>query len=364
MAVDRQGMGKNGPMTKHPLPLAKRRALQLAAPIAAGMLLVGACSKKDETTTTPSSTTAAPTTTAAGGSTASTSKSTGTTTGTTPTKNQIDTKVWNSGFTFNLKSWDVAEVDGVPSVVISLDITNNGSSNAVPYGPFALEADGTTLDTGDLKNNGDVVAKQTASNQLTFQIYDKQFNADETTLTIGSADQQQAKVPLGDVSKATTLQPQAVKQTPAPVNLGNVTLTVNAALVRYDKPNDHTNAPAGKGYLVLAGKTSNASATDTYYFDSSQVTITRPDGSKSTAQVEADGIQANNTNGTFALWYELDTPITGTYTLTFTQPFGEAGAPVSATSTVDLTPGSGTSPESSTTSTTAGGASTTTTKAS
>ena len=353
-------------MTTHPLPVAKRRALQLAAPVAAGMLLIGACSKKDETTTTPSSTTAAPTTTA-GGSTATTAgKSTGTTTGTTPTKNQIDTKVWNSGFTFNLKSWDVAEIDGVPSVVVSVDITNNGTTNAVPYGPYALEADGTTLDNGELKSNSntDVVAKQTTSNQLIFQIYDKQFNASETTLTIGSADQQQAKVPLGDVSKATTLQPQAVKQTPAPIVLGNVTLTVNAAVVRYDKPNDHTNAPAGKGYLVLAGKTSNASATDQYFFDSSQVTITRPDGTKSTAQVEADGIQANNTNGTFALWYELDTPITGTYTLTFTQPFGEAGAPVSATSTVDLTPGSGTSPESSTTSTTAGGASTTTTKAS
>jgi len=353
-------MGKNADMTKHPLTPAKRRALQVAAPLAAGMLLVGACSKKDETTTTPSST-AAPTTTA-GGTTATSSKPTGTTTGTTPTKNKIDTKVWNSGFTFNLKSWDVAEVDGVPSVVVSVDITNNGSSNAVPYGPFALEADGTTLDTGDLKNNGDVVAKQTTSNQLVFQLYDKQFNAEETTLTIGSADQQQAKVPLGDVSKATTLQPQAVKQTPAPVVLGNVTLTVNAALVRYDKPNDHSNAPAGKGYLVLAGKTSNASATDQYYFDSSQVTITRPDGTKSTAEVESDGIQANNSNGTFALWYLLDTPITGTYTLTFTQPFGESGAPVSATSTVDLTPGSGTSPESSTTTTTAAGASTTTTK--
>ena len=146
-------------------------------------------------------------------------------------------------------------------------------------------------------------------------------------------------------------------------NYTSVTLTVNAAVVRYDKPNDHSNAPAGKGYLVLAGKTSNASATDQYFFDSSQVTITRPDGTKSTASVESDGIQANNTNGAFALWYELDTPITGTYTLTFTQPFGESGAPVTATSTVDLTPGSGTSPESSTTTTTAAGASTTTTKA-
>ncbi|MEZ5143533.1 MAG: hypothetical protein R2726_13590 [Acidimicrobiales bacterium] len=333
-------------MTKHPLPVAKRRVLQLMIPAAAGLLLVGACSKKEETTTTPSST-AAPTSSTAGGATATTSKPTGTTTGTTPVKNKIDSKVWNSGFTFDLKGWDVADDGGSPAVVIDLDITNNGSANYTPYGPYQLESDGAVLGTGSLKKGGEIVAKSKTSDQLVFPIYDKQFNADETTLTIGSADYQQAKVPLGDPSKATTLQPQALKQTPDPVKLGNVTMTIKVAVVRYDNPDEHSNAPQGKGYLVLGGTAANASATDTYYFDASQVTITRPDGSKSTAKVDSDAIQANTTNGNFALWYELDTPITGTYTLTFTQPWAEGGEPATATATVDLTPGTGTAPQDS-----------------
>lgn len=340
------------PMSDSPFPVARRRAVILLAPVAAGALVIGACSKQETTTPAPSSTTAAPTTSAAGGTTATTKASTGTTSGTAaPAENAINTEVWNSGFTFDLKDWDVEEIDGTNSVVVNVDITNNGTTNATPYGPYELVADGKVLDTGTLKTSAEVTPKSTAPNQIIFEIYDAAFNAEETTLVIGSSDTQQAKVPLGDPSAATTLEPQAIPQSVAPIVIGNVTLNVKVAEVRYDAPNDHANAPAGKGYLILAGTAANASATDTYYLDASQVTITRPDGTKSTANVDASGIAANTSNEAFYLRYELDTPITGTYTLTFTQPFGEAGAPVTATQTVEV-PAAGSSSSSSSTSTT------------
>jgi hypothetical protein len=311
----------------------------LLAPVAAGALVIGACSKQDTTTPAPSSTTttAAPTTSAGGGTTATTKASTGTTSGTAaPAENAINTKVWNSGFTFDLKDWDVEEVGGANAVVVNVDITNNGTANYTPYGPYELVADGKVLDSGALKTSAEVTPRSTTPNQIIFEIYDAAFSAEETTLVIGSSDAQQAKVPLGDPSKATTLEPQAIPQSVAPIVIGNVTLNVKVAEVRYDAVNDHANAPTGKGYLILAGTAANASATDTYYLDASQVTITRPDGTTSSATVDASGIAANTSNEAFYLRYELDTPITGTYTLTFTQPFGEAGAPVTATQTVQV----------------------------
>ena len=274
----------------------KRRALQAAAPLFAGLVLLGACSKKDETTTT--ATTASTAASSSGGGSTTTAKAadkttttTGGTTKGTTTKGSTpgttakggteagDKTFWFKGFKVTLGEMKVDDTEG--KLTFPATVENLATGRSPMYADFSLEADGAVYGTGGWVDNPEVLEKSKAKDTLSFNIDDK-FDADATTLVIGNGNEDQVRIPL-DGSKITPLEPQA-QEYKGEIKLGQVTYNISKTELRYDRLDNHSQAEKDTAFLVLWGESKNTSATETFYLDPSKFEIALPDDTKSSTE--------------------------------------------------------------------------------
>lgn len=320
-----------------------RRALQVTAPLFAGLLLLGACSKKDETTTTnttaASSSGGGSTTTAkAGGTTTTEGGSTGTTTGgskgSTPTtakggSSLKDNPVWWEGFKI---TFDTVTLDKeTSSLDIAAEIENLGPDNASIYGDYSLEADGTVTSNGSWKENPSIVAGSKAKDVLHFSVEDT-YDPKKTTLVIGKGNQQQVRLPLAGSGDVVTLKP-VTQEFKGEIKAGQLSIDVTKSEVRYDHIANHDQAAEGKAFLVLYATVKNTSAADTIYIDPSKIEITSADGTKSSVE-KYDGEQSLNAtikDDKTVMYFEIDAPYDGEYSIEFAGAFGPDSADTTTT---------------------------------
>lgn len=352
-------------MTDTPGP--RRRLLRWSAPLLAGGLLLGAaCSKNDTTTTQLPATTASSASgsgSAGGSSGATTGSSTkGTTSSGDSIANLNGTKVWFTGFTLTLGKVSVDQAKN--QLTVEAKVKNNGtdpSSPSIYVSPVSLEAKGSQITTlSSWKDTQNIVGGAEVNNAMIFSVdSDTTIDPAATTLVFGSADQQQAKVPLSGTGTTVSLEPVNQQAFAEPIVLGTTTVTVKATQVRYDLPNKHTQADAGKAFLTLGGTFKNG-GTNTIFLGTAGVTITGSDGQSYTAtEVQPSSIAASQSDDKFLITYEIKTPVSGTWTLTINADFDGDGNPDNFTGTANLTD---TPSGSGSTGTTTGKGTTTTSK--
>lgn len=349
-----------------PAPITtNRRALKAAAPVFAGLVLLGACSKKDDTTsTTPTtaassssgggSTTAKPsgdkTTTTEGGSTGTTSKTSGSTPGTAKKGTSVgDQTVWYKGFKITLSPMKTQPDANL--LTFDATIENLGTENSPIYGDYSLEADGAVYGTGGWKDGAQVLGGAKTKDTLQFSI-DEKFDAKATTLVMGNATQDQVRIPLDGSDKVVTLQPQPQEYKGA-IKLGSIDYDVSKSEVRYDRIDTHEQADKDRAYLVLYATAKNSSADQTLYIDPSKFEISLPDETKSTTE-KYDGetsLSATQKDEKTKMYFVIKAPFAGNYTIAFSGPWGTDGASVSATAKITVKLGG--SASGSTTGTTA-----------
>jgi hypothetical protein len=315
----------------------RSRAVRYAALGFAGLLLLGACSKKDDTTATSNqSNTGA--TSASGGSGSSGTAGTGDTKvkGTTPgtsVKNQsLDQTVWFEGYKVTLGAWNY---DGdKEDFTVDIVVENLGDDTATYYGSnITLQDESVVVANGQSKEDPQIIAKGKANDVLTFSVPPAKWNPAKLSIIFGSGTQAQARVPLNG-GTATTLKPVPQDSIKGALPVGNLTLTPAVAEVRWDNPNDHSQADKAKAFLAINGKVQNTSADATYYFQTKEASLKLPDGTTNTADTfnTKDGSSIAGTKSSeFRLWFTVADPFVGDYSLTFASPWGTDNADVTAT---------------------------------
>lgn len=348
-------------------PSSRRRLVRWSAPLlAGGLLLAAACSKNDTTTTQLPATTASTASTGAtsGGSTgANTGSSTkGTTSSGDSLANLNGAKVWFTGFSLTLGKVSLDQAKG--QLTVETKVKNNGtdpSSPSIYVAPVSLEAGGSQITTlSSWKDTQNVVGGAEVNNAMVFNV-DSETTIDpsKTTLVFGSSSQQQAKVPMSGTGTTVSLEPVTQQAFSAPIVLGTTTVTVKATQVRYDLPNKHEQADAGKAFLTLAGTIKNG-GTNTVYLGTTGVTITGADGETYTAtEIQPSSVPASQSDDKFIVTYVIKAPVSGTWTLTINADFDGDGNPDNFTGTANLTD---TPSGSGSTGTTTGKGTTTTSK--
>jgi hypothetical protein len=256
-------------------PSSRGRTLKAAAPLIAGALVLGACSKTADPVNNAATgnTTASSVTANTGGS----SNGTGNNTGTTQASGKsLNTKVYADGFTYDLGG--VAYNQSSGQLTIATTITNNGTESATPYTDLSLlSGDSSVSSSGSLTDRKEIVGGKNVKDTMTFSV-DANFNPANTTLVFNAEDKVQAKVPLSGTGTAVTLAPVVqADQLTAPITIGTVTFTPTSLEIRYDDPAGHTSAKQGKAFVVAYGGAKNASTDNTIYWDTSGMQLTSPD---------------------------------------------------------------------------------------
>jgi len=326
----------------------RRRAIQVGAPVFAGLLLLGACSKKDDTATTTATTAAASSssgggggsTTTAGstnGTTTGTKKPTGTTPGTAVDANTVvvSTTVWYDGFKITLPN---GKIDNSAQTLTFTDATieNLSTDNGSLYGDYSIEQDGTQAYTGRWTNTPSIIALSKAKDTLVFSI-DEKFKPKAATMVMGTGAQQQVRIALDGSGKVTALQPvdQAVI---SPITLGQLTFTPKTVAVRYDRIDSRQQADTKKAYLYIMGDLKNNTPDATLYFSSDAVTLASPDGTKAAAEkvLGPGSIDGTQTDSKFGLVFVINDPFAGDYTLNFKGNWGASSTEATATANLTL----------------------------
>jgi len=326
-------------MAQTPHLTAHHRALKIAAPVFAGLLLLGACSKKEEPPAA-TSTGGTTTTTAKAGGSSGTAGSTDTTAGGSKgTKKEAsgdtiaiaDTVVWINGFKLTFPDGKYNKVEESLTFT-DVEIENLSDDAASIYGTYSLEAEGAIVySSGQWKDNKAVIAKSKAKDTLVFLGVDEEFDPSITTLVLGSGSEAQVRIPLGDEGELVARKP-LVQEFKGKLTVGVADVEVTQTEVRWDRPDNHGQADKGKAFVIVTGKVKNT-GDSTLYWDLVRAVLIRPDGTKTggTQVLGPQSVSATQIDDKWGIVWEIDEPIEGDYSMEFTQPFGPEGEDVVVT---------------------------------
>lgn len=349
-------MGKNGAMADTSDPSPTHRASKLAAPLLAGVLILGAssCTKKDDGASTTGTTAAgggSSTTKAAaggggGGSTGSTTDGGGSATGTTASgTSQVNLKktVWISGFKVTLGEVTFDEKQSL--LEFAYEAENLSKNDSALYSSYLLEADGAQIATGGLDETKVVVSGQKVKGKIQFHGMGEKggtpYKASSTTLVIGAGSESQVRVQIdGKGTKDVDNKPidQEFKKT---IELGQGSITIDKTQIRYDNvPYASTTAKEGHAYLVMTGSwKNNAAESTTLYMTTDKLVVKGPDGTEYTSDSFATETSLAKTkkDDKMVIVWDLETPFKGDWSLDITQEWDLEGAEVKASVPFTLT---------------------------
>lgn len=318
--------------------------MKWAAPLLAGALLFSACSKKDDNSSSneKSSNEASSDNRSSGGQTEATSAPASTA---VPADGvDIAKSAQSAGFvyTFGKLTSGKGEYDQT-SQTLSIDVAveNLGPDSSMPYPSLALEigakddqesVSSSTTDfpsiPGNAKGKGKIQFELDAD-QL------KKFSLDTAVLVIGSGNETRARVPLGKGGDLVDLKPVDQKPTLGVLSAGDWTFTPTASVIRWDNPDDHTQAGKGKSWYVVTMDVTGGTTFNCMY--ESDFSIKQPDGTSTNAKSltaaknASTCIDAGNTVKGFNLTFELDSPVKGDYSVNVKGSYGADGAQAEGT---------------------------------
>jgi hypothetical protein len=262
---------------------------------------LAACGGGDDsagtTTTAPAEETTTTTTTAAA---------------TTPDDVQIGADVHYAGFLLHL---DELTVDEDRLALVTGTADNLGSTASLPPSNVSLDLDGEAILLSDLSSElPEVPGDSTGEVAYAFLLPDD-AELGAATLLIGGPDYARAEVPLGKLGDLVANDPVEVPVTGDAV-AGETTFTFDGGELRFDIPDEHEPAEAGKAYLTLSFAVTNSSSfAGGYAFVGEDLRLETPSGI--TLAPDEFPIELLDPNASltdlFARW-TIDADEPGTYT--------------------------------------------------
>ena len=208
----------------------------------------------------------------------------------------IDKTYWYAGFKVTLgKATVLKAITPTPptfaqspeKVTIEAIFQNLGPDTFTPYNQELILQSGTNSyirHDSVLEKIPDVPGLQSGSGTIAFEV-DNKFNLKNAVLLVGSANYNQAHVPLGSSGQYVALEPQQVAVTGTVVIPDAFTLAVSGGDLSYDDPKRHDEQKPGDTNLVLHFSLTS-SRDNLYGVSTDNASLKLPDG---TATVAAGG---------------------------------------------------------------------------
>jgi len=239
-----------------------------------------------------------------------------TTTTTTPTTTPEDVAigadVHYAGFLLHLEELTVDD-DGLALITGTAD--NLGATASRPPSNLTLDLGGEAILLSDLSSEmPEVPGESTGEVAYAFLLPDD-ADLGAATLLVGGPDYARAEVPLGATGELIANEPVAVPLT-GKVAAGETTFTFDGGELRFDVPDEHEPAEAGKAYLTLSFAVTNSSSfAGGYAFAGEDLRLETPSGI--TLAPDEFPIELLDPNASltdlFARW-TIDADEPGTYT--------------------------------------------------
>jgi hypothetical protein len=225
----------------------------------------------------------------------------------------IGKTAWYAGLKLAFESVSYA----TPGKVTVTVTAENNTPNAMNLGNVssAFTVDGQSHRGGfaaDTMLGGGESGKET----MTFEVTGAVQNPASGVVTVGSGDQAQAVVPVGDAGALVDLQPKTVLPAPKTVPLAGLSYTVSTCDLRADFPAGQKQAHKGKRLVTCAITVQNTFRTYVY-IGSTQFAIKPPDGAAFTAtfaDFTREEVAAGAKTDVSVAW-EIPWPVAGTYAL-------------------------------------------------
>jgi len=205
----------------------------------------------------------------------------------------VNKSYWFAGFKVTLGKATVikaitptppAYVQAPEKVTIDARFENLGPDTFTPYNEdLVLESGSDSYVNHDssLEKIPDVPGLQSGLGTIAFQVDDK-FNLNRAVLLVGSANFDQATIPLGSSGKYVSLEPQKVAVTGTVVLPDAFTLAVSGGDLSYDDPRRHEERKPGDVNLVLHFSLTS-SKDNVCCFSSDNASLKLPDGTATVA---------------------------------------------------------------------------------
>jgi hypothetical protein len=162
----------------------------------------------------------------------------------------VDEEAWFGGFKLTFVRATLTPDDfGAGSLVeIETEFENEGDADASLNAEMNLASGGENyeVDTSDVPN---VPGKAKGTGSLKFRV-EETFTFEDAVLTLGSADLNQAVVPIGDEGELVTLEPRTITAAGSGQS-GTLKVDLRSGELRYDVLRDHAQVEKGKVSLSL-----------------------------------------------------------------------------------------------------------------
>ncbi len=239
---------------------------------------------------------------------------------------QVGETFWHSGFmvTVDQATYAATEDDlGTVEWTVAIEATfeNLGPDTGTFDAEMVLLAGGETWE--DISRDSDIpsVPGELRQDGTIIFIVDDTFDFEDASLQVGSADQNQAVVPLGagggDLVALEPEQPSVTGQ----IALELITLDFDGAELRADIPLTHGEMDDGKLHLTLDFSATSRKGGN-WSINVTDFALTFSDGTSVPAfsgnNVSLPGNDSGLTTGDLFVGFEVDDPAAGEYTLRFT----------------------------------------------
>lgn len=246
--------------------------------------------------------------------------------GSEPVVVQVGETFWHSGFkvTIDEATYEGGEDDfGDLEWTVAIDATfeNLGPDTETFDAEMVILGGGDTWEEisrdsdipsvpGELKQDGTIIF-----------VVDETFEFDDASLLVGSADQNQASVPLGpEADPLVALEPEERAVT-GQIALELITLDFDGADLRADISATYEEMDDGKLHLTLAFSATSRNSGN-WSVNVTDFALTLPDGTSVPAfsgeNVSLPGNASGTTTTDLTVGFEVDDPATGDYALRFT----------------------------------------------
>ena len=232
---------------------------------------------------------------------------------------QVNGTVWYGGKKVTVESiaYDPAAEEDQVTVSVQMENVAAENQNNVGYStPLSLNYDGTIV-KGDTDDLDSLPGQQKIKGTYTFDIKKPITDIKKVDVVVGAADAVQAKVPVGDPKKATTLEPKKLLGPTSEVRSGVLGFKVVLCEQRADYPYEHQQA---KKDFTMVVCTFDLKSYKTGIYDhgvwDSNFRLKLPDGTVTAPdEYSAQLLNAQDLKQGVPLNFNIKLPAAGTYSL-------------------------------------------------
>lgn len=230
---------------------------------------------------------------------------------------EVDATVQFAGFEMTLTEATLDETDFGNTITVQVDVRNLGDGAMTPYPATSIrlgEEDGDVEVTGT-PDFSEVPGGGNGRGELSYVIEEEDlddFDLGTAQLTIGSGDEARVIVPLdGSEDELVTRAPQ-VQEFTGEIVAGNLTFTVEEALVRWDWEDRHVQVGSELALLELSGQITNTG--EHMVCPEDGMVITLPDDIEATPEefvADSGCVDGGETLRDVTVYWEIDDPEDG-----------------------------------------------------